>query len=155
MNRCGRIVLVTSLALLAGCADLFGPRTEELPAGATRIDPVPAYFDELWRQVSNCSGLAADMRMVTFWSTVGLPVRPSTGDTVSAFYQWNARRIVLGDTWLDASHDSSIYAAGSGEPHRLKVIRHEMLHAHGVYNHDNIYFRQRCRDLVSNPDGGE
>lgn len=125
-------VLFCSLAVVAGCSDLFGPA---LPDGTVLIAPLPVEYERWWQITEVCSGLRADLADVEFRMLPASQTLPDS-DAVGAHYS-NGNVIVLVE----------------GVARDGYVVRHEMLHALlskiRLNGHPKDYFETRCGGLVS------
>lgn len=128
----GLLGLAGSIALLAGCSDLFGP---DVPEGTVVLSTLPVEYQRWWDITQTCSGLRGDLGDVEFRVLPGSATLPDGGATGT--YYWNGNVIVLAES-----------VARDG-----RVVRHEMLHALlrtvQIGGHPKQYFEARCGGLVS------
>lgn len=116
-----RLLLV--LALVA-CSDLTAP------AGAVRIDPIPAEYRVWWNELEACSGFRSHIGSVEFY-------------IVPTMDAWKAGRA----DWRQGS-PSVILILREWENTEW-LVKHEMMHILGRFNtHPPKYFRGVCGDLM-------
>lgn len=124
-------LLLSFLALVAGCAAGTEPSSPSVPTGAVAFSPSPA-FREWWHTTEQCAGLSGSFASVQWFVVPGVQTfDPGTGTPVVGMWSRDARgtRITLAGAWQQSEF----------------VARHEMLHALiGQSGHPAIYFETRC-----------
>jgi hypothetical protein len=122
-----RFILLVLVVSLTACIDLTKPAAAPF-AGSRPMNSIPKEYAIYWFEIERCSGLHRIMDM-KFYQIDSIHFGPDKNGI--AYYQPDADRITYGSMAL----------------HVPGVIRHEMLHAHGIHEHDPIY-REKCGDLI-------
>lgn len=124
-------LLLSLLALGAGCSAVTEPSSPSVPAGAVAFSPSPA-FQDWWRATETCAGLSGNFSSIEWFVIPGVETfDPGTGHPVVGMWSrdGNRSRITLAGAWQQSEF----------------VARHEMLHALiGQSGHPALYFETRC-----------
>lgn len=127
------ILRCTILSLVLACAERVAPAP--LPSDAVPFGP-PAVYAKWWREVEECSGLAAPVARIRWFAVPGAQSFLADGQKDYGVWIEHYRYIVLAEQHLDDS----------------LVVRHEMLHdLLNRVDHPAGYFRERCGGLVFQP----
>jgi hypothetical protein len=115
------------LAIGVGACSLI---TEPLPEDAEPFAP-PAVYARWWAMTEKCSGLSGDLGDVE-WYRVPHSRFIQADKEASGSYSRFANRIVLTESVIENG----------------PLVRHEMLHALGVFGHQRLHFLGACAPLV-------
>ena len=141
-TRLAALAGVLAWAFALGCRGVTDSGTRDLPAGATRYTPPPAYT-RWWVQVEACSGLRGPFAAYAWYEVPGGTVPyPGWPDGVAAYTDPATHRVVIAAQYRDDG----------------RTVRHEMLHAllgptgaTPEQSHPPAYFQGRCGGWVNCP----
>jgi hypothetical protein len=114
-----KVALFSSL-VLAGCVGAF------MPEEAEPFDP-PASYRAMWDSAQACTGRTRPFERVAFFKVPGRSFE--TPDNDRAAGHASEGRVILAERWM---------------AHPM-VVKHEMIHALGVYNHPRDIFERACK----------